>query len=261
MKIIRIYRLIKLALIVLEYLFRASLIHLCTSDPLSRRKRFAANVTRACRKGLRALNITVKVQDLPPEDKRFLIVSNHLGFIDIFAISSVMPTLFVTSVEMKETPLLGLLTEMGGCMYVERRNRSNIQKEIKEIENTLNQGFNVVLFPEGLSTNGEKVFPFKKSLLMACAGSDANIMPLVINFESINHEPMQHKFRDWVFWYGDIPFIRSAWNASQMNDCQISLRFLGEIVVSGDSNHRDIAQIAQTKIEANYKSIPLPQKA
>ena len=92
---------------------------------------------------------------------------------------------------MKETPFLGLLTEMAGCTYVERRSRDNIKNEIKDIEATLNEGFNVVIFPEGRSTNGEKVHPFKKSLLMACAESDANIMPAVANFRFINGEPIQ----------------------------------------------------------------------
>lgn len=257
MIVIRIFRLIKLASIVGAFLLRALSIHLFTTDSHRRRKRFSQNVFTSCKKMLHALNIELEVTNAPFHDNRFLIVSNHLGYIDVFAIASTIPTLFVTSVEMKETPFLGLLTEMAGCMYVERRSRNNIHNEIKEIEVALNDGFNVVIFPEGRSTNGEKVHPFKKSLLMACAGSEANIMPAVVNYRSINGEPMQHKFRDWVCWYDDMSFIRSIWCATQINQCNLTLDFLEEVHVHGESDHRDIASNAQSQIEAKYIPIPL----
>jgi 1-acyl-sn-glycerol-3-phosphate acyltransferase len=257
----RIFRILSVAHVILVYLIKSLWIHLSTADSHRRRRLFARNVSDSCRKALLALNIDVRVSRAPMDGKRFLIVSNHLGFLDIFAIASTVPTLFVTSVEMKETPLLGTLTDMGGCLYVERRSRNNIHNEIKEIEEALNDGFNVVIFPEGRSTNGEKVLPFKKSLLMACAGSEANIMPACLNFKSVNGEPMQDKFRDWVCWYDDMSFLTAVWNASQIYHCELDLDFLEEITVSGDSDHRDIAAQAQAQIEAKYIPIHKPGKA
>jgi 1-acyl-sn-glycerol-3-phosphate acyltransferase len=230
---------------------------LFTTDSHVRRRKFSKNVFRSCSKAIAIFNIELQVSNPPTGEQHFLIVSNHLGYLDIFAMASTVPTLFVTSVEMKETPFLGLLTEMGGCMYVERRNRLNIHNEIKEIEAALNDGFNVVIYPEGRSTNGEKVHPFKKSLLMACAGSEANILPAVINFRTVNGEPMQHKFRDWVCWYDDMPFLTAVWNATQINHCHMTLDFLAEVRVNGDSNHRDVAESAQRQVEANYVPVPL----
>lgn len=258
---IRIFRLFNIASAVLFFLVRALFIHIFTADHHLRRRRFSHNVLSSCQRALKACNIELEVSKPPSENKHNLIVANHLGYLDIFAIASSVPTLFVTSVEMKETPFLGLLTEMAGCMYVERRSRNNIHNEIKEIEAALNDGFNVVIYPEGRSTNGERVHPFKKSLLMACAGSEANILPAVVNFRTINSEPMQHKFRDWVCWYDDMPFLAAVWNATQIDHCKMTLDFLEEVLVSGDSNHRDIAERAQNQIESKYVPIPLPVKA
>lgn len=254
----RILRIGNLALVVLLYLVKALWIHLSTADHHLRRKRFSENVCRSSGKALDCFNIRLEVVNPPPKDRHFLIVCNHLGYLDIFALASTVPTLFVTSVEMKETPFLGLLTEMGGCMYVERRNRSNIQNEIKEIESALNEGFNVVIFPEGRATNGEKILPFKKSLLMACAGSEANILPAVINFRTVNGEPMGDAFRDWVCWYDDMGFLESIWNASQIEECHMTLTFLEEVLVSDATDRRDIAHQAQAQIEAHFISILKP---
>lgn len=241
-----------MALIVAIFLLKSFVIHILTTDPKIRRRRFSLNVHNSSKKCLSALNVELKVNHSLPLDRCFLIVSNHLGYLDIFALASSTPTLFVTSIEMKETPFLGLLTEMAGCTYVERRSRDNIKNEIKDIAATLNEGFNVVIFPEGRSTNGEKVQPFKKSLLMACAESEANIMPAVANFRFINGEPMQDKFRDWVCWYDDMAFVSSVWNASQIKHCLLTLDFLDEIKVNSNSDHREIASLAQTQIESKY---------
>jgi 1-acyl-sn-glycerol-3-phosphate acyltransferase len=90
---------------------------------------------------------------------------------------------------MKETPFLGHLAELGGCLYVERRDRSNINNEMLQIREALQQGFNVVLYPEGTSTNGEQVLPFKKTLMTAAAGTSVPIMPMVLNRINANFYP------------------------------------------------------------------------
>ena len=74
-------------------------------------------------------------------DQIGLVVGNHLGFIDIIAAASIRPNLFVTSQEMRNTPFLGLLTEMGGCIYVNRQSRTNILNELGEMIDYLKAGF------------------------------------------------------------------------------------------------------------------------
>lgn len=253
----RLFRLSRLVGSVILFFGRAFYIHLTTADSHLRRKKFAQNVSRHSRMALKALNIDLKVSNTPEKNKTYLLVSNHLGYLDIFAIASTVPSLFVTSVEMKETPFLGFLTEMGGCMYVERRSRNNILNEIKEIEAALNDGFNIVIFPEGRSTNGERVHPFKKSLLMACANSEANIMPAVVNFKSVNGEPMSHKFRDWLCWYDDMPFLTAVWNATRIQHCHMCLDFLDVVQVNSDSSHKDVALKAQQQIEEKFVPITI----
>ncbi|MES3037208.1 MAG: 1-acyl-sn-glycerol-3-phosphate acyltransferase, partial [Bdellovibrionota bacterium] len=75
----------------------------------------------------------IKVKNLPPPEVTGLVVGNHMGFVDIMVMCTVLPSLFVTSQDMRETPLLGLLTELGGCLYVDRKSRVNIMNELKEI--------------------------------------------------------------------------------------------------------------------------------
>lgn len=253
----RVLKLAMLLFLVICFLILAFIIHFITFNHISRRKRFVENASFFSRLILKLFNFELTIINKPSEEKMHLIVSNHLGFFDIFMIASAVPTVFITSMEMRETPFLGLLSEMGGSLYVERRSRENIQNEIEDITRVLDQRFNVVLYAEGASTNGEKVYPFKKSLLMACSKSEANILPAVVNFREINGEKMQHKFRDWVCWYGNMPFLKAIWNASQIKHCKAELQFLDEIHVDKETDRKDVAQKAFEVIDAKYVKIPL----
>lgn len=203
-------------------------------------------------------NIRVRSAGMPPREQHHLIVANHVGMLDILIIASQRPSLFVTSVDLRETPGLGLLTEMGGCMYVERRSRSNITNEIQEIREALKQGFNVVIFPEATSTNGEKVIPFKKTLLTAAAGTQVPILPVCLNYRTVNGEPMSHKWRDHVFWYGDLPFPTSLWRHFSLLSLRAELDFLQPILCHTEEDRRVVAQQAYEAISSRYTPLPIP---
>jgi 1-acyl-sn-glycerol-3-phosphate acyltransferase len=124
---------------------------LWTRDFFRRRRLYNYTVKFYCRLALWLMGLKLNVINRPDEERPYLLVSNHLGILDILLLASVKPTLFVTSVEMKNTPFLGLLTEMGGCLYVERRDRSNIRNEMSEIRHALENGLSVALYPEGMT--------------------------------------------------------------------------------------------------------------
>ena len=233
-------------------------IHFTTKDIVKRRKAFTASVSFWSRLLLKLFNVKVNLVGFPKDDRNHLVISNHLGFFDDFIIAGHMPTMFVTSVELREAPVLGLLSEFAGCVYVEARNASNISNEMKDIESALNQGFNVVLYPEAKTTNGERVIPFKKTLLMSCAQTEANLLPTVLNFRYVNGEPMSDKWRDIVFWYKKTPLLGVLWNASAIRSCIVDWEYIKEIKVDAVSDRREVALLAQTLVEEKYVKIPLP---
>jgi 1-acyl-sn-glycerol-3-phosphate acyltransferase len=201
--------------------------------------------------------VTVK-GDRDLKNHHYLLVSNHTGFADIACLCSVFPALFITSLDMKHTPALGTITDMAGCLYVNRKNRANIQNEINEIRKVLEQGFNVVLFPEAAAMSGEKIYPFKKTLLTAVAGTDIPILPAVVNFTKVNGQPMSHKWRDSVFWHGKLPFLGVAWRCHALKSIEVEITFLEAITCPTEDQRREVAALAQKMIESHYVPIPYP---
>jgi 1-acyl-sn-glycerol-3-phosphate acyltransferase len=120
--------------------------------------------------GLKVMGIKVNVknyENLTRMNNNYLIVSNHLSYTDIVVISSVCPSIFIASIDqVKNTFLLGTIAKFGGSVFVERRSRSNLLKEIETLLDLLKEGFNMVLFPEGTTSNGDCVLPFKSPFLI-----------------------------------------------------------------------------------------------
>jgi 1-acyl-sn-glycerol-3-phosphate acyltransferase len=197
----------------------------------------------------------VTVKNPPAANKVGLIVGNHLGFIDILAVASVRPNLFITSKEMHETPVLGLITEFGGCVYVERRSRFNIIKELEDMVEYLRSGFSVVLYPEATSHNGEEVLPFKRTLLTAAAYAGVPILPYVFNFRSINGEPFTIKYRDSVCYYGDIPFYISLWRTYQLKYVECEIEFLPEVHITPEDNRAQMANRLHKMISDKFVTV------
>lgn len=238
--------------LILSFLTVSYWIHFTSRGEEVRLRRFSRNVHFFCGLVLKAFNIKLKVVNKPQGPVHFLMVSNHMGFVDILINGSLFPMSFVTSMEMRETPFLGLLTEMGGCIYVERRNRSKILDELKGIAETIKKGFSVVLYPEATSTNGEQVLPFKKTLIMAAAYAGVPIQPVVVNFRKVNGEDFTIKWRDHLCWYGDIPFYVSLWKALQLKELQAEVEFLEQIHPTVDDDRGVIAERAHAMISAKF---------
>lgn len=200
--------------------------------------------------------INIKIHfDLAGVDsqKNYFIVANHLSYLDILVVTTLIPTSFVTSIEMKNTPLLGQICQLAGCLFVERRSRKNISGEIKEIEQALTAGLNVMVFPEATSTNGEKILDFKRSLFQAPISSKSNILPLTFNYTCIDDEPVSAANRDLVCWYGDMEFFPHLYDLCHLQKIEVRVSKAEEInqphIINCTQKIRDLAY---ARVRENY---------
>jgi 1-acyl-sn-glycerol-3-phosphate acyltransferase len=98
-----------------------------------------------------------------------LLVCNHLSYLDILVLSALAPCVFVAKSEVEQWPVFGWFARQGGTVFVHRERRAQAIKTVDEIETALQSGAVVVLFPEGTSSGGATVLPFKSSLLEPAA--------------------------------------------------------------------------------------------
>lgn len=136
-----------------------------------------------------------------------LVVSNHLSYLDVLILATTLPSCFVTSKEIKRSFFLGQIVTLAGCLFVDRKNKTNLRGEINELREALSAGLNVTIFPEATSTDGSEVLRFKRPLFESAIATARPILPITINYTNISNESVSTNNRDIVCWYGTMAFF------------------------------------------------------
>src|SRR6266516_4364517 len=118
---------------------------------------------RWCRFACRVLGIRVTTHGAMPRSS--LLVCNHLSYLDIIVLSSIRPCIFVAKRDVAGWPLFGWLARAGGTIFVDREHRLSSSAVVDLVQDAIASGSVVVLFPEGTSSDGTTVLPFKSTLL------------------------------------------------------------------------------------------------
>ncbi|NBQ52569.1 MAG: 1-acyl-sn-glycerol-3-phosphate acyltransferase [Proteobacteria bacterium] len=240
----------------------AIVLRLLFGDTLRARRVAAQWLHVMCKIGLKTLGVKVEKIDVTGGIRSgmrggegHLIVANHLSYLDILVVASLRPMLFVTSNEIRDSGFLGYLAKAGGCHFVERRNRDQIQREVAEIAGSLSQGLSVVVFPEATSTNGAQVLPFKVALMDAAIVSGRPLLPLCLNYREIAGQPVGISNRDEICWYGDMTFLNHIINVARRGNIVVAVTKLHEVSVKPESDRKSLASEAYTQIVGHYVQI------
>ena len=236
------------------YILTFFIIRLSYRDLWKRRAKIAKSNSFYARLALKMMGFKIHTQKVKLDDS-VLIVSNHLSYTDVLIIASCYPCVFVTSVEIKETPGLGQLTELGGCLYVERRNKSNIHNEIIDITNGLKRGLNVCIFPEATSTNGDSVLRFRSPLFQAAINSGRSILTLCMNYKKLADAPIDRTNRDTIAWYDDMTFLPHLLGVMGTKTIDVNLDHGAVITTAETDDPKNLAQIAQQEVEKLFISL------
>jgi len=228
-----------------------------------RLERLTGNSSFFARLGLRVLGIRVHSRRLKRKGIRkrrtrthYLIIANHLTYADILVVASLMPSVFITSVELKQTFPLGLFAWLGGCLFVERRSRAGLKREIEEIEKVLVQGTSVALFPEGTTSNGDTVQPFKNSLITAAITTGTSLLPVCIRYRAANGRPVDTTNRDSVYYYGGTTFFQHLPRFLALRSIDVECVVLRPITAHQNQSRKDLAARAHQMISAVYHERP-----
>ena len=189
-----------------------------------------------------------------PTDRQFFVIANHLSYIDPLLLFASIPAIFVTSTEIGEDMLLGTICRLGECYFVERRNKFNIKNEIGEVGKYIQDKLNVALFPEGRSTDGDRVWRFKTSFFQVPVNERVDVLPICLQYSTISGEKITPENRDKVFWYDGRPFFPHLAKMLSQSEISVEIKILEEVSHKGHDKI-SLAEEARNKIIASYKEV------
>ena len=116
------------------------------------------------------------------EGPGYMVCANHVSFIDIFILDAVLPCRFVAKKEIASWPVFGFIARGTGTLFIARSRKRAVLEIADAMAGAINEGTNVLFFPEGTTGNGLELLPFHPNLFEAAVRSGAQILPVTLRY-------------------------------------------------------------------------------
>lgn len=117
-----------------------------------------------------------------------LVVANHISWLDIMAIHATCPQArFVSKADVQRWPLVGRLVDSAGTLYIQREHKRDALRVVHQAAEALRGGDTVAVFPEGTTSDGERLLPFHANLLQAAVATATPVQPVALRYADAVH--------------------------------------------------------------------------
>ncbi|MSP52325.1 MAG: 1-acyl-sn-glycerol-3-phosphate acyltransferase, partial [Alphaproteobacteria bacterium] len=180
-----------------------------------------------------------------------LYVVNHSSWLDIVVLSCVIPGSFVAKAEVKDWPFFGTLARLQRSVFIDRR-PNQVANHRDEIGTRLDAGDNLILFPEGTSSDGNRVLRFKSALFAVAErtvdGRSLPIQPVTVAYTHLDAIPLGRHLRPLLTWYGDMCLGSHLWRVLRIRRTTVAVVFHPVLAFGTADTRKGIAERSRVAV-------------
>ncbi|MEM7098048.1 MAG: lysophospholipid acyltransferase family protein [Pseudomonadota bacterium] len=203
--------------------------------------------------------IRVEYEGTLRTDRPTLYVANHASYIDVFVLGGKIPGAFVAKSEVSGWPIFGQLAKLQNTMFLERKS-TRAASQITQVKNWVHNETNLILFPEGTSTSGDWVAPFRSSLF--AAAENVYVQPVTVAYLDYRGEPMGKADRDYFAWYlpdpkvavPNTPFAAHFFNGLGLGPSRAKVVFHDPVLVEV-GGRKQAAELCATAVRSRLEEL------
>ncbi len=203
----------------------------------------------------RTIGMEVTVSGRPLVKGPGLFVSNHVSYIDIAALGSVVDASFVSRADVRNWPVFGFLATLQRTIFIERKPRY-VRQQMRALSERLATGDRLILFPEGTSSDGNSILPFKSSLFAAAeievAGHPVQVQPISVAYTRIDGVPMGRLMRPIYAWYGDMEFAPHFWHMLGFGRFVVEITLHDPVTLDRFVSRKELTQYCERAVTAGF---------
>lgn len=224
----------------------------------STRRTFARPFFKYC---LKSAGIKVTIIGRPDIENASFFVSNHVSYLDIPLLASVVDGLFVAKSAVADWPVIGFLAKISRTHFVSRK-AINIPKEKTRLVELLGKGESIFLFPEGSSSNGTELLPFKPGLLSATQSPELEAGAIIQPITLVYGNDADKHIRDQYAWYGNMDLAPHIWSLlKQKNNFSVSIIFHPSEPSANFQNRKQLTKWAEACVKSGLEAAPILKHA
>ncbi|MBB3897337.1 lysophospholipid acyltransferase family protein [Roseococcus suduntuyensis] len=167
------------------------------------------------------IGLKLRVIGRPTGAPRTLYVSNHSSWLDILVLGATLDARFVSKSEVGTWPVIGWVAKLGRTVFVSRT-RGRTGSEAQEMRARMEAGDSLILFPEGTTSDGARVLPFRSSFF-AVANAAQQVQPVTLVYDRLGGLPVGRRDRPLFAWYGDMETASHAWRLLRRTGTRVTV--------------------------------------
>ncbi|MBV8393214.1 MAG: 1-acyl-sn-glycerol-3-phosphate acyltransferase [Alphaproteobacteria bacterium] len=218
------------------------------------------------------LGIKVRVHGRRSDVTPTLFVCNHVSYLDIEVMGSLVPGSFVAKAEVATWPFFKTLAKAQRTIFVERTS-SKASTSRDEMLKRLDTGDNLMLFPEGTSSDGTRVLPFRSALFgvaqLRRGEKPIVVQPVAISYTRLDGIPLGRYWRPLFAWFGDLDLVPHLWQMVCLGETEAMVTFfpptdidrLGDRKKLAEFCFRQVSLGVQAANTGRYELLPPPGRA
>ncbi len=195
------------------------------------------------------LGLTAAIEGEAPRPP-FLLVVNHLSWVDVLLLAGAVPGVFVAKADLAGWPLVGAICRSAGTIFVVRESRRDVRRVNEEVERAVASGAGVILFAEGTSSEGARVAPFRASLLECPARAERPVHWAALTYSTPADAPPA---RLAVCWWGGMSFLPHVFGLLRLPGFRARLRLGGAPV--RESDRKILASRLHDEVSAHFDPV------
>lgn len=200
--------------------------------------------------------IKIEVEGKVSKKRGTMFAPNHISYLDIIALGSKVPGTFIAKSDVKGWPGLGIIAIITKTIFIARETMFPFA-ELCKVKRKLYGGENLILFPEGTTSNGNELLKFKSSLFrIAEEANEKNIFtlqPVTIAYTKLGKEKTTSDTRPILAWFGDMTLLPHLGNVLSMRDgITITLKFHNAFEYSVPTSRKLVTHDCKKTIESSF---------
>ncbi len=204
----------------------------------------------------RIIDLRITIEGEPSKQRPILILANHVSWLDITALGTIMPLSFIAKSEIENWPLFGLMAKLQRSIFVDRNRRTRTMENSEAIAERLEEGDPIILFAEATTSDGNRILPFRSSLVGAARAAilsdspttQVHIQPVSVAYNRSDGLPTGRMGRARIGWYGDMEIAGHILSVLRGGALDVTIRF-GEVMTDdGVANRKVLTRNAEQTV-------------
>jgi len=188
-------------------------------------------------------------------ERPVLFVVNHSSWLDIIALGSVLPGCFVAKGEIAGWPVFNIIARLGRTVFVSR-SKTGVKRERSDMLARLQEGDNLILFPEGTTSDGSRILRFQSAFLAVAQGNAAPfIQPVTLVYDRMNGLPVRKRDRPILSWYGAMDLVSHFPGIARLGSFHATLVLDAAIPPAAFANRKTLSAMLESRLAANAAAL------